>query len=48
MDPATADALAVASTLLIRLATLWFAVAVGGVGLLWLGGPPEGVTILTA
>ena len=37
VDPATADALAVASTLLIRLATLWFAVAVGGVGLLWLG-----------
>jgi len=35
-DPAAADALAVASTLLIRLATLWFAVAVGGVGLIWL------------
>lgn len=37
VDPATADALAVASTLLIRLATLWFAVALGGLGLIWLG-----------
>ncbi len=36
VDPATGDALAVASTLLIRLATLWFAVAIGGLGLLWL------------
>ena len=36
VDPAACDALAVASTLLIRLATLWFAVAIGGLGLLWL------------
>lgn len=37
VEPAAADVQAVASTLLIRLATLWFAVALGGVGLLWLG-----------
>ena len=36
IEPAFANTLAVASTLLIRLATLWFAVALGGLGLLWM------------
>lgn len=34
---AAAEVTAVASTLLIRIATLWFAVAVGVVGLIWVG-----------
>ncbi len=37
LDASGAEVAAVASTMLIRVATLWFAVAVGVVGLLWVG-----------